>query len=83
MPLMPDCAVPSQYASTSSFVMPASANASPVAPSSSSSTPLSKCSANGVHPMPTIATRSLIPCDATIASAQLDAPDRTGRAFQK
>jgi hypothetical protein len=35
-----------------------------------------------VQPMPTIATRSLIPCDATIASAQL-APDRSGRAFQK
>src|SRR3954469_8028479 len=79
IPLMPDCAVPSQYASTSSLVSPASAKASPVAPSSSSSTPMSKCSAKGVQPIPMIATRSLIPCEATSPpSARGTRPQRPG-----
>ena len=39
------------------------ANAALVASSSSSGTPLSQCSANGVQPMPTMATRSLMPCE--------------------
>ena len=61
MPLMPDCAVPSQYASMSSFVAPALPKVSVAASISSSSTPLSQCSVNLVHPMPTIATRSRKP----------------------
>src|ERR1700692_3365864 len=48
----------------SSLVPPAEPNASPVAASSSSSTPMSQCSANLVQPMPMIATRSFIPCEA-------------------
>ena len=36
-------------------------NASPVASRSRSSRPLSQCSAKRVHPIPTMATRSLIP----------------------
>src|SRR5690606_37775407 len=43
--------------------MPAEAKASPVTWSSSSSTPLSQCSANRVQPMPTMATRSRMPCE--------------------
>src|SRR4051812_2923837 len=58
---MPLWAVPSQYASTSSLVMPAPANASFDASSARSSTPLSQCSLNGVQPIATMATRSLIP----------------------
>src|SRR3954470_23827979 len=58
---MPLWAVPSQYASTSSLVMPAPANASLDASSARSSTPVSQCSLNGVQPIPTMATRSLIP----------------------
>src|SRR5260370_12083955 len=67
MPLIPDCTVPSQYASTSCLVTPADPNASAVAASSSSSTPLSQCSANRVQPMPPMATPSLIPCGPTSA----------------
>src|ERR687898_2544218 len=76
MPLMPDCAVPSQNASTSSLPMPADANASPVASRSRSSMPLSQCSAKRVQPIPTIATRSRMPCDAM--SALLPRPERPG-----
>src|SRR3954469_16453477 len=64
MPLMPDIAVPSQYASTSSLVTPADANVSSAASISRSSVPLFQCSPNGVHPIPTIATWSLIPWEA-------------------
>src|SRR5687768_18117974 len=41
--------------------MPAEAYASYAASTSRSSGPLSQCSPKGVHPMPTIATRSLMP----------------------
>src|ERR671912_1911941 len=76
MPLMPDCAVPSQKASTSALPMPADANASPVASRSRSSMPLSQCSAKRVQPIPTIATRSRMPCDPM--SALLPGPERPG-----
>src|SRR3954462_4336664 len=69
--------VPNQYASTSSFVSPTDANASFVESMSRSSVDLSQCSPNGVHPIPTIATRSLIPCDAMSSPLSL-APDRAG-----
>src|SRR4051812_5158337 len=72
---MPDIAVPSQYASTASLSMPADANVSSAASISRSSVPLFQCSPNGVHPMPTIATWSLIPCEAMCCSS---APDRPG-----
>src|SRR5262245_47297481 len=61
IPLMPDIAVPSQYASTSCFVMPADANASFDDSIRRSSAPLFQCSPKGVQPMPTIATRSRMP----------------------
>src|SRR3954471_2377672 len=41
--------------------MPAPAKASLDASSARSSTPLSQCSLNGVQPIPTMATRSLMP----------------------
>src|SRR5918993_1836933 len=56
--------------------MPADANASPVASRSRSSMPLSQCSAKWVQPIPTIATRSRMPCDAM--SALLPRPERPG-----
>jgi hypothetical protein len=61
MPAMPVCAVPSQYASTSCFDTPVVLNSSLVASMIRSSADLSQCSANLVQPMPTIATRSLMP----------------------
>src|SRR5690349_9161275 len=66
IPLMPDIAVPSQYASTSSLVTPADLNASSDASMSKSSVPLFQCSPNGVQPMPTIATLSLMPCELMV-----------------
>src|SRR5581483_5868418 len=66
--------VPSQYASTWSGSTPAERYASPAASTSRSSGPLSQCSPNGVQPMPTIATRSLIPL---LAMASPSTP-RTG-----
>ena len=73
MPLMPDIAVPSQYASMSSLVMPADANVSSAASISRSSVPLFQCSPNGVHPIPTMATWSLIPCEPICASPRSSA----------
>src|SRR3954462_5227946 len=64
MPLMADIAGPSQYASTSSLVTPADLNVSSDASIRRSSVPLCQCSPKGVQPMPTIATRSLIPWEA-------------------
>src|SRR5262245_31871314 len=58
---MPPCAVPSQYASTASFSIPADAYASFAASKRRSASPRSQCSTKRVHPIPTIATRSLIP----------------------
>src|SRR3954471_9983805 len=58
---MPDCAVPNQYASTSSLLTPAPVNASPLASMMRSSSPLSQCSANRVQPIATMATRSRMP----------------------
>src|SRR5882724_12482531 len=63
MPLMPLCAVPNQYASTVSLSTPASVNAWLAASMMRSSSPVSKRSPNAVHPIPTIATWSLIPCE--------------------
>src|SRR6516165_4462612 len=63
-PAMPDWAVPTQKASTSSLVTPADPNASLDAATSSSSAPWSHRSPKRVQPMPTMATRSLMPCDA-------------------
>src|SRR6476660_3491567 len=63
MPLMPDMAVPSQYASTSSLVMPVDANVASAASTRRSSVPLFHCSPKFVQPIPTMATRSLIPCE--------------------
>jgi hypothetical protein len=91
---MPDWAVPSQYASTSSWVMPAAAKASFDASRARSSTPLSQASVKGVHPIPTMATRSLMPwlpigqASVTLVvlvavASPVVAPPRTGRAFQK
>src|SRR5213080_2399180 len=48
----------------SSFVSPAAAKVSSDASISRSSVPLVQCSPKGVQPMPTIATRSLMPCEA-------------------
>src|SRR3954469_13968156 len=75
MPLMPDIAVPSQYAAVLSLATPADANASFDASMRRSSAPLSQCSPNGVHPMPTIATRSRMPLDAM---SLLLSPKRSG-----
>jgi len=94
MPLIPEKAVPSQYASTSSLVRPAEANVSLDASSSRSSVLLFHCSPNDVQPMPTIATRSLMPCEPTGAPyvdggarwapvCSLRSPALMGRAFQK
>jgi hypothetical protein len=77
-PERPEPIVPSQNASTSSSATPAEVSASVDASMSRSSVDLSQCSANGVHPMPTMATLSRIPCEAM---AQL--PPRSGFAFQK
>jgi len=66
MPLMPDIAVPSQYASTSSFVIPADANVASDASTRRSSVPLFHCSPKLVQPIPTMATRSLMPCDPMV-----------------
>ena len=52
---------------------PAEASASVAASISRSSAPLSQCSPNGVQPMPTMATRSLMPCEAM--PSVLSAPD--------
>ena len=60
-PLIPLEAVPSQKASTSSLATPAEANAAEEASISRSSVPLSQCSRNWVHPIPIIATWSLMP----------------------
>src|SRR5438105_14006080 len=68
---MPEPIVPSQNASTSSSLTPAEPSASFVESTSSSSTPLSQCSPKGVQPMPTIATRSRIPCEAMRSTAFL------------
>src|SRR3954447_9124922 len=61
---MPEPIVPSQKASTSSLAPPAESKAAVADSTSRSSAPLSQCSPNWVHPMPTMATRSRIPCDA-------------------
>ncbi len=61
MPDMPDIAVPTQYASMSCLSTPALASAALVESSSRSSAPLSQCSPKRVQPIPTMATRSLIP----------------------
>src|SRR4029077_10005760 len=53
----------SQKASTASLSMPAEANVSPAACTMRSSALRVQCSPNGVHPMPTMATRSLMPCE--------------------
>src|SRR5579875_1829004 len=46
---------------------PAEAKAPLAASTKSSSAPLSQCSAKRVHPIPMMATRSFIPCDAMTA----------------
>src|ERR1051326_355161 len=71
---MPDPIVPSQNASMSSLVRPADANASVVESMTRSSVLLSQCSPNGVHPIPTMATRSRMPREAMA----LRSSDRAG-----
>src|SRR6266480_2389618 len=61
---MPEPIVPNQKASTSSLATPAESKAAVAESTSRSSAPLSQCSPNGVHPMPTMATRSRMPLDA-------------------
>src|SRR5262249_29874616 len=68
-PEIPLPMVPSQYASTCSGSMPADWYASLAASTSRSSAPLSQCSPKGVQPMPTIATRSLMPLLSTAGSS--------------
>src|SRR5262249_9433459 len=86
MPLIPDWAVPSQNASRSLGTTPAPAHASLVASISRSSVPLSKCSAKRVQPMPTMATRSRIPCDAIrsdlLAAHRTSLPEVVGDAVR-
>src|SRR5262245_4237704 len=66
---MPEPIVPSQYASTSSFLMPDVVKASVAESTSRSSALLSQCSPKGVQPMPTMATLSRMPCDAMSATS--------------
>ncbi len=61
---MPEPIVPSQKASTSDSGMPADVSASDEESMSRSSVLRSQCSPNVVHPIPTIATWSLMPFDA-------------------
>src|SRR5438067_2160780 len=56
--------------------MPTDLNVSSDASISRSSVPLFQCSPKGVQPMATIATRSLIPCEAMCVSSS--AADRPG-----
>src|SRR2546423_2172775 len=77
IPLIPDIAVPSQYASMSSLLTPADANASADDSSMRSSALLLQCSPNGVHPIPTMATRSLMPFELMCALFSLR-PNRAG-----
>ena len=77
-PETPEPIVPSQNASMSSSEVPAAAAAAVADSTRRSSADLSQCSPNGVQPIPTMATLSLMPCDP-IAHPSL----RTGRAFQK
>src|SRR5205823_5202571 len=58
--------------------MPADRYASVAASTSRSSGPLSQCSPNGVQPMPTIATRSLMPLLAIVAPLDRPSAPRTG-----
>ncbi len=69
IPLIPLCAVPNQYASTVSLSTPAASNACALASMIRSSRPASNRSPNAVHPIPTIATLSLIPCEPMAVSA--------------
>src|ERR1700722_639057 len=61
MPEFPEPNVPSQKASMASMVTPAEPTHSTTASVRRSLTPLSHSSPKGVHPMPTMATRSRIP----------------------
>ena len=66
--------------------MPAEANASLDASRARSSTPLVHASVKGVQPIPTIATRSLMPWLPMVQASDVMsvvAAARTGRAFQK
>src|SRR5258708_3746566 len=65
IPLMPDCAGPTQNASTSSFLMPALSRAWSAASMRGSSAPLCQCSVKRVQPMPMMATLSLMPRELT------------------
>ena len=74
----------------SCLVTPALARATLVESMSRSSAPLSQCSPKRVQPIPTMATRSLIPCELMLVpllgggyAARSCAPPRSGRAFQK
>src|SRR2546429_9007259 len=69
---MPEPMVPNQKASMSSSLTPAEPRASVVESTRSSSVPLCQCSPKGVHPMPTMATRSRIPLDAIASRSLLD-----------
>src|SRR5215470_2745602 len=59
--------------------IPADAVASLAASTSRSLTPLSQCSANGVQPMPTIATRSRIPLLAIVCLLRGPSSHRASR----
>src|SRR5690606_27427197 len=71
---MPDWAVPSHQASTSSLATPADSSVSVTASTSRSSVPRSQCSLKGVHPMPMIATWSLMPWLAMSAAPLVAGP---------
>ena len=88
MPDTPDAIVPSQNASMSFSATPADAIVSVAASVSRSSTPLSQRSPNGVHPIPTIATRSRMPLLLISSLLHSASPPRgfatsMGFAFQK